>query len=588
MESRTEESVSGSDLISDDGDGSTSGGDDVSGTDSCSQLASSGESSVLNTPSGMGGDNRPATRRSDGRAAAVVETDVEGGGDQADATVPAGCETRTSPAVAGDVAGTVSRIAEPCGAGRTRGPITVPDLAGCSGGSVVACEATGVRGGSTGSARQSGCVDEGAEESGPAEGGENGSVVERQEGMGNCGRSGLDSPMRIPDTKFCLPPSRSPALRHVQVARGKKGGAPDPPEGLVAQGPIDEEVLMELEKCFGEMAPQGQCSDVGEGSADAEVPNGSCLGDLRPARTVVAEVSVNPGTCTPGVDLGDIVGVDVDQSRVENTLGGGLLSEGGVSGSEGIPPDGRNCEDVPGAEVDQGTCAAVGKVWITPKERNLSGPEAVAVDMKIELAGAVSEGRLPSGVDGGKLEVAVERAVCELDFPWKGTVQPVNVRQLRDFMEEPGDGIYVLYGRRVAYITMVGRIVSVGEEQEHFVNLVVDDYWTGQIGVTYALDRNMRTGTGTLEDLGPETARMTGEQRETMQRFKWVRVSGVLERQGKGRMGMSAKAVVAVTDMNEWTYHMLEVFRAHLSLTQPRPGNLGSNPSAGTGGEGAG
>lgn len=138
--------------------------------------------------------------------------------------------------------------------------------------------------------------------------------------------------------------------------------------------------------------------------------------------------------------------------------------------------------------------------------------------------------------------------------PRGDTLQPVTVKQLNTAAHDSPDDKYMINGQTVGLVTFIGRIMSC-EVQVTMITLKVDDC-TGPVNVVYMID--------------PEDTEYARQKREHIKELAWVRVVGTLH-DVDGMLQVNASHIKGVPDMNEWTYHRLEVVRAFLSQTMPRP-----------------
>jgi replication factor A2 len=134
------------------------------------------------------------------------------------------------------------------------------------------------------------------------------------------------------------------------------------------------------------------------------------------------------------------------------------------------------------------------------------------------------------------------------------TLQPVTIKQLNTAAHDAPDDKYVINGHTLGLVTFLGRIMTC-ELQVTMITLKMDDC-TGQVNVVYMID--------------PEDNEYSLQKREHVKELAWVRVVGNLNNVD-GALQVNALHVKGVDDMNELSYHRLEVVRAFLSQTMPRP-----------------
>lgn len=140
------------------------------------------------------------------------------------------------------------------------------------------------------------------------------------------------------------------------------------------------------------------------------------------------------------------------------------------------------------------------------------------------------------------------------------SIQPVTIKQLNDAEHGAPDDKYVVNGVEVSLVTFLGRIMTC-DVQITMITLMMDDC-TGCANVVYVLD--------------PQQDEYTMQKRQHVRELAWVRVVGNV-REVDGSLQIDAVHIRAVEDMNEIMYHRLEVVRAFLGQTRPRP-TSGSAP----------
>jgi replication factor A2 len=134
------------------------------------------------------------------------------------------------------------------------------------------------------------------------------------------------------------------------------------------------------------------------------------------------------------------------------------------------------------------------------------------------------------------------------------SLQPVTLKQLKTAAHDAPDDKYMINGETLGLVTFIGRIMAC-EVQVTMITLKIDDC-TGQVDVVYMID--------------PEDTEYAKQKREHIKELAWVRVVGTLY-EVDGMLQINAPHIKGVEDMNELTYHRLEVVRAFLAQTMPRP-----------------
>lgn len=150
----------------------------------------------------------------------------------------------------------------------------------------------------------------------------------------------------------------------------------------------------------------------------------------------------------------------------------------------------------------------------------------------------------------------------------KDSVLSVSVRQVLAAEHNNPDDKFLVNGKEVAQVTLVARILFM-ESQVTVMSMKIDD-GTGVIDVSHIVD----------PDAGDE---MAAERRSRCSNFTWVRLVGHI-RDMEGMRMVDAHRIRPVEDMNELTYHRLEVVRMFCYQTKPRPKSMMPQPKVGSGG----
>jgi len=169
--------------------------------------------------------------------------------------------------------------------------------------------------------------------------------------------------------------------------------------------------------------------------------------------------------------------------------------------------------------------------------------------------GAAAAGAAGGSPAGGK------RAEAKRDAQ---SLLPVTIKMLHEAESRGTENKFKIDGKDLAAVTIVGSIAAI-DLQTTFVDYEIDDS-TGRIGVKVFVDD---------EAAMPSTHSQFHEG-------MYVRVVGNLRTPFQNQRSIVAFKVLPVTDMNEISFHQLEVLACHLRNT-----NEGFAPKAGGAGSGA-
>lgn len=142
------------------------------------------------------------------------------------------------------------------------------------------------------------------------------------------------------------------------------------------------------------------------------------------------------------------------------------------------------------------------------------------------------------------------------------SLHPVTIHQLRHAEVDNATERFIINGKHVSLVTFIGRIMSC-EPQQCLIGLKVCDC-SGTIGVSFGIEPDDAEG-------------HEAQKRQDIQELAWVRVVGTV-RIIDGEAVIDAFCIRGVKDMNELTYHRLEVAKVFLGETRPKPSQPGTTP----------
>eukprot|EP00126_Sphaerothecum_destruens_P010023 Sdes_comp20657_c0_seq3m15961 len=131
------------------------------------------------------------------------------------------------------------------------------------------------------------------------------------------------------------------------------------------------------------------------------------------------------------------------------------------------------------------------------------------------------------------------------------TISPVTIRQLLNASQNSMDDTFRVDGKTPAQVTFVGAIRSVVEQSTHLIYKVEDG--TGEIDVRMWLDSH--------------DSEHKAQQRSAFQEGIYVRVVGQM-RTFMDKLSINSYSIRPIADMNEISFHMIEVIYVHLYNTK--------------------
>lgn len=136
-------------------------------------------------------------------------------------------------------------------------------------------------------------------------------------------------------------------------------------------------------------------------------------------------------------------------------------------------------------------------------------------------------------------------------------VQAATIKQVLEAAHEEADDKFGVNGVVLQQVTLVARIVRV-EVQVTMISMRLDD-GTGEIDCSHVLAAD--------EDMGAREYAV--ERRQRIKEGAWVRVVGPVQ-EHNGSRNVNAYRIRPVDDMNEITYHRLDVVRTFLQQSRPK------------------
>ena len=162
----------------------------------------------------------------------------------------------------------------------------------------------------------------------------------------------------------------------------------------------------------------------------------------------------------------------------------------------------------------------------------------------------------------------------------KNTLVPITVHMVHAAVKDDTDEQFKIDGRAPSQVTIVARVLKVSPQSAYY-SYTLDD-GTGQIDARVWIDK---------DENGSETDNVTTRRMKECTEGAYVRFFGRIREFNKQR-NLLATRITVIKDLNEVTYHGLEVIQSHIDAlkaqqataaqAQSQPTNV-ANPAAGYG-----
>ncbi|KAK3824688.1 MAG: hypothetical protein J3Q66DRAFT_384090 [Benniella sp.] len=136
------------------------------------------------------------------------------------------------------------------------------------------------------------------------------------------------------------------------------------------------------------------------------------------------------------------------------------------------------------------------------------------------------------------------------------TLRPVTIRQLLKVQQTYSDGDFKIDGRELVQVTFVGVVRGVNRQSTHQTYIIED-------------------GTGSIDAKAFHSEDEDSPETNAIIENVYVRVVGGV-RSYNNKFGITIYSIRPIQDMNEITYHNLEVMFLHVSSTREKPSGSGS------------